>query len=235
MRIIYIFAAAVMLQACSTVGSLDRPESYYQDTTPRAPETLLNGTTLGDNDGKIHDLLNYRIQLPALNRVAILNLGPENSWRFYSRDFLQLNESLVELLIEQLRASDRVYDASFLPSLLISADKSLPALREAAARFQADLLLTYRSQCQSYQKYRFIRSDESRSYCTVEAVLIDVRSGIIVKSVVSTEDLAAVPAESDKSFSETVKKAELEAVAKALGNVAGEVVGFLGGVGRLGQ
>lgn len=111
--------------------------------------------------------------------------------------------------------------------MLVSEKRTIPALREAAARFQADLLLAYRSSCQSYQKYRVLDPNESKSYCSVEAILLDIRSGVILKSLVSTEDFTAKKSSSDTNFNETIKKAELEAVANALGNVASEIVVFM--------
>lgn len=233
MRIMYALVFCAFLQACATVGSVDRPASYYQESTSHSPEGLVDTPSLGDDDARINHLLNYQVKLPEENRIAILKLSADNYWRFYSNDFNQLNDSLVESLVARLRSSERVYDASFLPAMLVPKERSVPVLREAAARFQADLLLAYRSSCQSYQKYRLMSSNESRSYCSVEAVLLDVRSGIIVKSVVSTEDFSTKKADEDKSFGETIKKAELEAVAKALANVADEVVRFLNSVPRI--
>lgn len=64
-------------------------------------------------------------------------------------------------------------------------------------------------------------------------MLLDVRSGIIVKSVVSTEDFTVLENSADASFRETIKKAELEALARALGNVADEVVLFMSEVPRM--
>ncbi|GAA3965369.1 hypothetical protein [Allohahella marinimesophila] len=63
--------------------------------------------------------------------------------------------------------------------------------------------------------------------------MLDIRSGVIVKPVVSTEDFSTRKSDEDTSFSETVKKAELEAVAKALGKVADEAVLFLNNVPRM--
>ncbi|WP_198673722.1 hypothetical protein [Algibacillus agarilyticus] len=54
-----------------------------------------------------------------------------------------------------------------------------------------------------------------------------MRSGIITKSVVSTQDFVAKKNDQDKNFSETVKKAELEAQSKALFTVAKQVNHFL--------
>ena len=234
MKKIYIVIACAILQACTTVGSMDRPQSYYQKN-PDDSGALVDSAFFGDDDKKIIDLLNYQVKLPDQSRIAILKLSRDNYWRFYSNDFTELNDSLVSSLIDKLRSSNRVYDAAFLPAMLVSEKRSVPVLREAAARFQADLLLAYRSSCQSYQKYRFINPSESKSYCSVEAVLLDIRSGVIVKSVVSTEDYHATKAKSDTNFSETIKKAELESVAKALGNVANEVVAFLSNVPNIGS
>jgi hypothetical protein len=209
------------------VGSLDRPSRYYQNSSPQALEGLVEGSFIGEDDKRINELLNYRVRLPEKIRIAILKLSNDNYWRFYSSDFTQLSDSLVSELILSLRNSNRVYDASFLPAMLVPEKRTIPILREAAARFQSDLLLAYRSYCQSYQNYRLIEANENRSYCGVEAVLLDVRSGIIVKSIVSTEVFTTKKMPSDTNFSETVKKAEIEATAKALGNVAKQVVLFL--------
>ena len=227
MKIVYLAIACALMQACTTVGSVDRPASYYQNSSSSSQGGLVDSAILGDDDGKINELLNYQLALPESNRIAILKLSTDSYWRYYSNDFTQLNDSLVNALITNLRGSSRVYDASFLPAMLVSEKRTVTVLREAAARFQADLLLAYRSSCQSYQKYRFINPNESKSYCSVESVLLDVRSGIIIKSIVSTEDYTAKKSSSDIDFSETVKKAELEAIARALGNVSDEIIAFL--------
>ena len=230
MKFLSILFFAIFLQACAAVSSVERPSNYYEGTSADEQAGIFNETTLGDNDEKIRSLLNYRIKLPKSNRVAILKLNRENRWRFYSGDFTQLTDSIVTQVIDKLRSSERVYDASILPAMLIPAQKSVPVLREAAARFQADLLLGYRTLCNSYQKSKIFKADESKSYCSVEAILLDVRSGIVVKSIVSVEDFVAIEKAEDTNFSETIKKAELEASAKALGTIAEEVVSYLSNV-----
>lgn len=222
MKLISIIFAILVLPACTTISSVSRPASYQEE-----PIGLINETTLNDGDEKILSLLNYKVRLPKINRIAILRLNKDNRWRYYSNDFTLLNESISSQFIDKLRSSKKVYDASFLPAMLTPGQASVPALREAAARFQADLLLTYRSLCNSYQRYKFVADDETKSYCSIEAILLDVRSGVIVKSVVSVENYSAVQNRDDTNFSETVKKAELEATAKALGSVAVEVVSYL--------
>jgi len=229
MKYILLVAFVMLLQSCATVSSVDRPDNY-RGTSTDEQSGIFNETILGDDDDRIRALLNYRVELPKVSRIAVLKLNTDNRWRFYSDDFTQLSASIATQLIDKLRSSERVFDASFLPAMLIPAEKSVPVLREATARFQADLLLGYRTLCNSYQKYYLIAADETKSYCSVEAVLLGVWSGIIVKSVVSVENFDTVKKADDKNFSETIKKAELEATAKALGSIAEEVVSYLNNV-----
>ena len=221
-----------LITSCSSVQSVDRPASYYSPE-PELVQEVVDASTFGEYDNRIRALLDYQVKLPEQSRIAILKLNSDSYWRNYSSEFNQLNESIVTDFIQQLRSSSRVFDASFLPAMLLGKDRSMPVLRNAAARFQADLLLAYRSSCESYQRYRFIKANETKSTCTVEAFLLDVRSGIIVKSIVSSEDFYAVKQEGDTNFRETIKKAELEATAKCLNTVAGGVVEFVAGANRL--
>ena len=233
MKKIIIISLSILLGACSTVGSHDRPSSYYANESK--PKGLASDSLLGENDQKINELLYYQVKLPPKNRIAILKLSQDNHWKFYSNDFTSLTTSLVDGFISELRSSNKVYDASFLPAMLVPEKRTVPTLREAAARFQADLLLAYRTSCNSYNKYRFIDPNETKAYCSVEAILLDVRSGIITKSVVSTQDFVAKKQKEDVNFSETVKKAELEAISKSLLEVAKQVNNFLSNVAVIGK
>ncbi len=221
-----ILTLCIIIQACA-VGSQNRPDSYYTSNNSNTnTASIMSESLIGDNDKHINDLLLHRIKLPSQNRIAILKLS-NNQWENYSSRFSELNESMVIKLVQKLRSSERVYDASFLPAMLIQKKPTLQVLREASAHFQADLLLAYSSQCNSYQKYRFVAANETKAYCSVEAILLDVRSGIIAKSVVSTQNFSAKADKNDNDFSETIKKSELEAIATALGEVAIEVNLFL--------
>ena len=223
---LFILSSLIIVQGCSTISSTHRPMDYNSPSAA-TEEGFLSDAFLGSDDQKIRDMLNYEITLPRQSRVAILKLNKGSYWNFYSDDFNALNKTIADQVINKLKSSDRIYDAAFLPAMLISEKRSVQALREASARFQADLLLAYRNSCQSFQKYRMLDSDETKSYCSVEAVLLDIRSGIIIKSIVSTEIFTAQENDTDTNFRETIKKAELEAIARALGNISHEVVKHL--------
>ena len=218
---------------CASVATSHRPNAdYYNSATyPRAESTddePFFGTTEGLlSDEDIERILNYRLKLPDTNRIAILKLSSDSYWRNYSNDFAQLNQSIVTDFVDRLRASPRVYDASFLPSMLVPEKRTAPYLREAAARYQADLLLAYRSKCRTFEKYKFLDPNETKAYCSIEAVLLDVRSGIVAFTVISTNEFSSKKEQGDTNFQETKKRAEMAALGLSLAEVASELRSFL--------
>ena len=87
--------------------------------------------------------------------------------------------------------------------------------------------MIYRDLCDSYRNTRFFSPDENKSYCSVEAVLLEVRKGIISKSIVTTQDYFVKKSNKDINFRETVQKSKMGALSKALGEIAKEIVGYL--------
>lgn len=234
MKKYFAILAMLVVTGCSSIATQNRPHEYYTPGQNNANKEPLFGAPegmLADKD--IERILNYRLQLPAKSRIAILKLSSDSYWRYYSNDFAQLTESISTDFIGQLRSSSRVYDASFLPSMLIPEQRTVPYLREAAARYQADLLLAYRSNCSTFEKYKFIDPNETKAYCSVEAVLLDIRSGIVPFTVVSSNEFSATKSEGDTNFSETIKKAELAAVSKSLKEVASQLNVFISDVKSL--
>ena len=119
-----------------------------------------------------------------------------------------------------------------MPTLLIPERRTVPYLREAAARFQADLLLIYGTRVQTFRRDRLIGPDEVHAEAVVESVLLDVRTGIVIHTAQTTESISAKKAPSDVNFSETVVKAETEATGKALLKLADAVVTFVSAGGK---
>jgi len=231
----YLFIIlAAFLSGCSSISTAHRPVDYYNSSpTANLNELLFSSTneTLIDRD--IERILNHQLKLPAKSRVAILKLSNEVYWNHYSDDFNQLTESIATDFVNQLRSSPRIYDASFLPAMLIPQKRTIPFLREAAARYQSDLLLAYRSNCHTFKKYRFIDPNETRAYCTVEVVLLDVRTGIVPFTMVSTNEFNARKQREETNFNETIKKAELSAIAKSLKESTTRLVSFIAEVDTL--
>jgi len=215
------------LAGCATYTA-DRPDQYYQRDSEFKNEgdSLFSSDASLLSDSDIERILSYKYEAPPLNRVAILPIG-WNAWLGWSEEMAVATEDVNRQLIAKLRASPRIYDASFLPSILIPDKRTVPYIREAAARYQADLVLVFRSACNSFQKFRFFQADKIRAYCTVEAVLLDVRSGLVPFVAVATRNYNTVKSKTDLSLRETVLRSQLSAIADALEEVSIATVGFL--------
>jgi hypothetical protein len=130
-------------------------------------------------------------------------------------------------VLARFRGSPRVAHAMVMPSMLTPPQMTIPYMREAAARLQADTLMVYRTSTQTYGRSRAFASDETRAYCTVEGILLDTRSGIVTSTAVATEQFAARRNSRDLTFGETMQRAEQEAISRALLKVAAELVAYL--------
>jgi hypothetical protein len=227
MKILTIVFVIFFVFGCSTVSTIKRPMSYSQNNQFSSDISLFDESVGELSEEGIQKILSYRLAFPPQNRVAILNLSQNNYWRYYTSDFVHLDDSIVKGFIGELNKSLRIYDASFLPSMLIPEKKSLTQLRTAAARYQADILLTYRSNCQTFEKYKLISPDVIKAYCIVEAIVIDVRSGIVAFTAISTNEYRTEKKEQELNFQETMKKAEIKAIASGLIEVASKLRLFL--------
>jgi hypothetical protein len=114
-----------------------------------------------------------------------------------------------------------------LPSFLLPEKRTVGLLREAAARYQADLLLIYRTSCRTYDKYRFVRTDQTKAVCSVEAALLDTRTGIVPFTSEASRDVAATKSAEDMTLEETIRKTEMAAISDALADIAVRVTSFL--------
>ena len=87
------------------MGSTARPVNY----NPQGNNNVsLTKPLLGDeadalSEKMIQNFLSYRLALPPKIRVEILNLSQKNDWRYYSSDFVRLDEDTLKGLIEELK------------------------------------------------------------------------------------------------------------------------------------
>ena len=180
-------------------------------------------SVLGNAD--IERILTTKISLPQNARLAVLRLDERGG--YWSYDSAIWEQNAVAQLLDSLGTCKRLASASTLPDILVPREPTMPQLREAAARFQSDLLLVYRVKKGSYEKYRYVKPDQAKAYCGVEALLLDVRTGVVPFTAKASEEFQVQETADDFSFVETVNKAEGEALGKALVLVANELSAFL--------
>lgn len=227
-RLIALLTIAAVT-ACTTPASTSlRPDAYYASLPQQDSEaSLFSGDQAVLSDEAIGRILSYDYSPPALSRVALMPFGRE-IWSTWSEELSLATERMRTDVIDRLAASPQVYDASYLPSILIPESKTVPHLREAAARYQADLLLVYRTYCRNFERYRLFAADRSKSFCGVEAVLLDTRTGLVPFTTVVVKSFETKENDTDINFRETVLRAQLEATTDALADVSAQIVAFLG-------
>jgi hypothetical protein len=160
--------------------------------------------------------------------------------RYYGRaywrdeDYLKLQQSQVDTLTEALMASDQLAEVTPLPSLMTPSRVSIPILREAAVRMQADLLLVYRVGSDTYSQYRTFARDKVKAYSTCEIVLLDVRTGLVPFTRVVSRERLEMKQPADLDLSETMRRAEQTSAAETLKTAAQDLVQFMKSVPKKG-
>jgi hypothetical protein len=228
LKLCFLVLSAVILHGCSTVATAPRTDDYYErlDRPPQSPDaSLFAADSAVMSDEHIRNALAHRYAPHPQNRIAVMALGMER-WYGWSDELARIASETQTALVGKLRTSPIVFDASYLPSFLMPGGRTVAHYREAAARYQADLLLVYRSSCRTYDRYRLLAADSAKSFCTVEAALLDVRTGLVPFSVVSTRDFETTR-RSGTSYAEMMRHAELAALADALREAGDAVVGYL--------
>ncbi len=92
-------------------------------------------------------------------------------WSTWSQELAIASQIVKADVVDALLSSPQVYDVAYLPSILIPQRKTVPHLRQAAARYQADLLLIYLLACRNFERYRVFAANESRALATVTGEL----------------------------------------------------------------
>jgi hypothetical protein len=200
------------------------PETILESGNDRLQDSLFKGDQAVLSDQDIARILGTQIKVNDRHHMAILNLNSSYNW---SADLADVEARNFDDLVKALKASQQLTEVRLLPSLLVPEKRTVPYLREAAARIQADLLFVYTSRIQSFRRDRFLKSDEIHAQCIAEAVLLDVRTGIVVHTGKATENIAMKKSQTDANFSETVARAEAEARGKTLLTLAGGVNAYL--------
>ena len=180
----------------------------------------------------LQKILAARVVVPDRAKLAVVRFGRLPYWWGWSEDFVRVNEQIDADFLGKLRTSPRLREVAYLPSLVTPNLMTLPYLRQAAARTQADLLLVYRTSTRTYTKQQWFAADQTKAYCTVEAVLLDTRTGLLPFSTVANEFYSASRSKKEMGFNETIAKAQQQAIGRAWLRVAGEAVQYLDGAPR---
>lgn len=230
-----LVALLLSLSACGTGGA-----TGIRSSGPGALDVQDLSTSLFPSDSEVLSdeqiiaVLEARAALPPKVKLTLLHLQHQSATRFwgYGPYWAALlpgtRQELASKLIAGVAESPRVAEAAFLPGFLLPEKPSVGHLREAAARFQADGVLLYETDCQAYENYRFLRATQAKAFCRVEVALLDVRTGIVPFTHEVLRDFTVEEQSSDANLLETVRRAEAEALAQSLSDSALALVAWFG-------
>jgi hypothetical protein len=228
----HLIPAAILLVAlssCASIATQRRPDDWKAaEKGSKEPLSLFPSDTATMTDAEIARILDVNVRLRSRVRLAVLHLDHRSvdfGWLYVGAGAPVgwLNAEM----FAALRKLDRVYDASYLPSVLVPSKLTVAHLREAGARYQADLLLIFRSECQTYQQFRLFRASRAKAYCLADASLLDVRTGLMPFTSRATKDYLIEEKESEIDLAETVRRSEQTAVEAAMLENANNLASFL--------
>lgn len=221
-------------QSPAPAGSAMTAQVLFRGAENAPPLAAELGLATGSlDDTAMARLLHTRLALPARVVVAVLHLpapSREYGWWRYPSLTAELTAALADSVSAAIARAPRVVRAPALPSFIIGSQRSFAALQEAAARFQADLLLVYRPTCRVYEDAPVFGRVTYQSSCTLEAVLLDTRTGVLPMAAVATRDEVTRRQHRDRDSDATVLRAQFTATVSALGVVATRIGAFLDSV-----
>ena len=230
-NLLLIGGLTVVLCGCQTTAQQTAP-SYDAAAFVGRKETPLEGSLFPSDQAVLSDeaisrVLAGKVELPPRTRVAIIKF-PDS--RLYMRhywsdeDFVKLQQQHIEALSTALQGASPIQHVVPLPSLMTPGKPSIPVLREAAVRVQADLLLVFRIGSDTYSKSRLFAKDKVKAYSTCELVLLDVRTGVVPFTSLVTRERTEEKTSSDLDLAETMRRAEQQAAVDALRSSAEELI-----------
>jgi len=201
---------------------------------PRLDTSLLKSDQVILSEQALDKILSSRVVLPSKGHLAITQYpGAHRTSAYFGNDYwrseayLNTQKDYIDTLSDKISESDRIVAVTVVPSLLSPKDASIPVLREAAVRLQADLLLAFRITSDIYQEYKQPLNDSIKAFSICEAVLMDTRTGLIPYTAVATGENIQELISADTDLNEARNRAEKEAVLASLREVAREITEFL--------
>ncbi|MEZ5040732.1 MAG: hypothetical protein R2828_12585 [Saprospiraceae bacterium] len=226
----------LLLISSSCELSKNIPPASYASPNPTEPSYLTKSLfnfadrTLSEED--IAQILNSEIKLPDTIRLAILNYSDNTSNRYYynywnNEEYLKLQQAYIDVFKTTLSANSQVKKIILMPKLMIGTSPNIFTLRESAVRLQANLFLVFSIHSDIYYQYKVFKKNEAKAFATVEALLMDVKTGIIPYSEIITRDNQVTRTEADLNDQDTQKRAENGAIYKTLEELSARLNAYL--------
>lgn len=180
----------------------------------------------------IQQILSSDIQIPESIRLAILSHNSRSSYNYSysyrsSEGYLKLQQTYIDLLKSNLESNEQIEKIILMPKLIVGNQASIFTLRESAVRLQADLLFIFSINSDIYYDYKFLKKNEVKAFATCEALLMDIRTGIIPYSEIVSKDTMLIKENEDMNDELFRKRAENEAIQMTLNEIGKRLNDYL--------
>jgi len=244
MRKLAILPLVIMVFLTSCVsykegGYTSPPSVVYSNNGGEITESLFSDKASTISEDNIQMILNGTYYLPEKLKVAVLNIDKGSTSRggyysYYSEnEYLTSRQKYVDYITDNLASQNRVEKISWIPSMMTGANPTFTSIREAAVRMQADIVIVYSiSEGNIYTKHK-VFSSEHKAFATTQVMVMDVRTGLIPLTDISTKDYFIPKEEKDnkdnKSFNESEKRKMIQeqAVLLTLQEIGNNINKFL--------
>lgn len=227
--IILLVVIAGLITSCTTQRQVAANTDYPNGDT-LITQSLFNDKSSTIPEENIQKILDGTYKLPQQIRVAIVKLEtPSQLKRYYWNDeqYLKTQQSYLELFSEKFKQSSRVTKISIMPDLLISKSPSFTAIREAAVRMQADIVVVYSITSDLYSKYKLFSKADIKAFATTQLIVLDVRTGLVPFSTIVTKDYLSQKGKEELDNNEASKRIQNEAALMTINDIGQQIITFL--------
>lgn len=237
MKVLIIFFVSLISTGCAVAPqqNFHATESYQQREEISTSLFASDSSQLSNEAAE--QILNGKITIPNNSRVALLKLPSSNiGVRYYgynywrSEDYLDLQQSYVDTLTNRLLSAQPIENVVVLPSFVTSEKLSLPQMREAAVRMQANLLVIYKIESNIFENFRLFKSNQVKAFSNCEVAVLDTKTGILPFTNVVTMKHLVETKGSDSEMAETRKRAEIEVNKLCLNEIGSSITNYINGI-----
>ncbi|KAA3438506.1 hypothetical protein [Rufibacter hautae] len=225
--------SCLLLSACTVsqpTGPYVEQQGINSFTDPLT-QSLFADKASTISEENIQRMLFAPYKLPSPIRVALVNLENASVKRYQWNDeaYQKSQQAYADLLEDQLKKSGKVTKVTIVPDLLLPQPTSFTGLREAAVRMQADMVLVYSTTHDVYAQYKLFSKSDIKAFATTQALLLDVRTGIVPFSAIVTKDTLSQKKDNELDQQEARRRIQQEAVLLTLQEMGKRLQDFLKG------
>jgi hypothetical protein len=232
-QITLLVSMIILISSCHTAQQAAISTSpEYQNADTVITQSLFNDKAATISEENIQRVLDGTYKLPQQLRVAIVKLESasqkRSSWYYWSDEqYLKTQQSYLDLFADKFKQSSRVTKVFNIPDVLISRSPSFTNIREAAVRMQADVVVIYSIASDLYSRYKAFSKPDIKAYATTQLIIMDVRTGLIPFSTISTKDALSQKKKEELDNSEAASRIQNEAVLSTITDIGQKISDLL--------